>query len=194
MDATRIQRQFPDHVVVELAIRKPFAQVRVAGKKEYFLVDRTGVRLPTAPSKTLFQGLPAITDYPLLMPEVGQTLESRSLEDAFLVMETVVKTMKEINPAAALTVTGIEIGRLEPLGPQSRRRLTVTARTRKGKTTRIVWGPHFRQGETAPHVVPAQTEKLRWLKAHLIGVSRSGRAALYIDVSVPRGVHVLADS
>ena len=192
-DVKSIRREFPDQVIVELEIRRPFAVVRTEQAARTFIVDRDGIRLPLTSTNKLPAQLPpiSITAPRLAAPSPGRPFAQRAVADAVQVIARARELMRQVPKPDALDVHGAEIGDLIPLGRDRRHRLTVLCRAWDGSRTRIIWGAHFRKGEIVPYPLRSMEEKLEALKKQLAAVAQSGRAARYIDVSVSPSVYKL---
>ncbi len=201
-DVKSIRREFPDQVIVELEIRRPFAAVRIGQPDaaahtdhaaRHFIVDRDGLRLPLPSTNKPPAQLPLITITAprLAAPPPGRPFAQRAVADAVQVIARARELMSQIPEPDALDVHGAEIGDLIPLGRDRRHRLTVLCRAWDGRRTRIIWGAHFRKGEIVPYPLRSAAEKLEALKKQLAAVAQSGRVARYIDVSVSPSVYKL---
>ena len=201
-DVKSIRREFPDQIIVELEIRRPFAAVRIGQPDaavradhaaRYFIVDRDGIRLPLPSTNKPPAQLPLITITAprLAAPPPGRPFAQRAVADAVQVIARARDLMSQVPEPDALDVHGAEIGDLIPLGRDRRHRLTVLCRAWDGRRTRIIWGAHFRKGEIVPYPLRSAAEKLEALKKQLAAVAQSGRVARYIDVSVSPSVYKL---
>jgi hypothetical protein len=178
-----VRRKFPDRVVVDLEIRKPFASVRIGTNGGFFQVDREGIRLPIVEQPKPPEKLPVILMPETDSPEPGLPFDDRAPGDAVEVLETLQRFMQVIPPSDALKVVGIKAGPRSRLGRDRVRELTIYCRSREGKLTRVDWGYHFRDMEVPPDGLLATADKLELLENYLAAIAQSGRSVESINVS-----------
>lgn len=77
-----VRKVLPSSLVVDIASRVPVAKIKANG---YFPIDRTGMVLPPEAESS---NLPVISGFSMwLKPRVGERLDNRQLESAFLLID-----------------------------------------------------------------------------------------------------------
>ncbi len=157
-EVVSVRRQFPDRVVVDLAIRQPFAYVRRGGR--YYLVDRRGCRLPVKPAARPDRGHPTIKGIRTRAPSPGELWKGRPLIDSLRLAETLGGVLKGRGPG--LRLSSVEVtqaqGSFDKL-PQ------LVARTESGMI--VDWGSY---SDSTTYLYPSVEEKCREVEKVLDGV------------------------
>jgi len=148
-EVVAVRRQFPDRVVVELAIREPFAYVRRGGR--YYLVDRRGCRLPMKPVRRPERGRPVIRGIRAPLSRPGEPWEGRPLADSLRLAGALAAVLE--GRGAGLRLSSVEVieekGSFDSL-PQ------MVARTASGLV--IDWGSY---NQSRTYLYPSAEEKCR---------------------------------
>lgn len=100
-----VRRVFPDRVVVDLAIRRPFACVRNGGS--YHVVDRFGCRLPMQPGRRNEFPCVAIEGIREQPPPVGGDWAGRQMGDALRLAELLMHELG--NRGRGLRLDSVEV-------------------------------------------------------------------------------------
>jgi len=154
-----VRREFPDRIVVDLAIRRPAAYVRSGGR--LCLVDREGFRLPVRAARASSPVYPVIEGVRAPLPAVGAQWEGRPVRDALLLAEKLGEALAGRGPALGITDVTVceEKGAVDGL-PQ------LAARTASGMV--IDWGGC---AQSSSYLFPSMDEKLRELHRALKDIS-----------------------
>jgi hypothetical protein len=142
-----VRRKFPHSIVVDLAIRKPFAYVRSGGR--YYLVDHGGCRLPVR-ARTRPEGeYPSVEGIRTAAPRVGEHWTGRPLNDCLMLAAVLREVLAGRGPGMRLASVKVidERGSVDGL-PQ------LVARTESGLI--IDWGSYSRTSTT---FYPSAAEK-----------------------------------
>lgn len=157
-EVVSVRRQFPDRMVVDLAIRRPFAYVRRGGR--YYLVDRRGCRLPVKPASRPERGHPTIRGIRTPAPGTGELWKGRPLIDSLRLTETLGSVLQ--GRGAGLRLSSVQVteqkGSFDNL-PQ------LVARTESGMV--VDWGSY---SDSKTYLYPSVEEKCREVEKVLDGV------------------------
>jgi len=97
-----VRRHFPDRVDVELAIRRPAAYVHRGGL--YYLVDRSGCRLPVSPVVRPEATYPVVEGAIAAPPAAGETWNDECLDDSLRLAELLNEVLAGRGPGARLAL------------------------------------------------------------------------------------------
>ena len=148
-----VRRRFPDRVEVELAVRRPFACVRRAGR--YYLIDSKGCRLPVSAGRSARDGYPSIEGVTAAPPAAGEAWADDSLPDPL-------RLIKALNGVLEGRGAGMKLVRVEVAPPAPGAyddKPQLVAYTASGME--IDWGS-YRQSRI--HAIPDAEQKLAELE------------------------------
>jgi hypothetical protein len=151
----QVRRSFPGSIVVDLAIRRPFALVGY--KTKYYLVDHKGVRLPVSVFRKPSDQYIQIQGIDKSAPSVGCQWSGRAVSDALRLASTIKSVMKGRRSGLQLASVHVVEGSGSCDGlPQ------LVAQTVSGVI--IDWGSF---SESSTYLYPSAREKLCQLQQEL---------------------------
>ncbi|MBN1807444.1 MAG: hypothetical protein JW909_00120 [Planctomycetes bacterium] len=164
-----VRRRYPASLDCEILVRRPFAAVE-AGRR-FFIVDRSGVRLPLPPLDSADGRLPILVGVRSFPPGPGGSWQDPALVAALLVLSRT-SDLPAFTGVDGFSVLGAEVASDNGVA-------VVTLHTAPG--TSLVWGPVYRPG-CEPFNIPPVPQRLAAIRdvVSSIGADRLEM----VDVSV----------